>query len=238
MIRPGLNALKGSFVQRSLVASVLLLAVGFPGLAGAAELSFTAKQNAAAGASAVGVTVFWLLGGLTLFGAVMTITRRHPVTAALFLVLTLFSTGGLFLVLNATFLAAIQVLVYAGAVMVLFMFVVMAVARGDAEEIGLTRGLFPKVLGLIAIGVFADRLLRVFLAQPASLPGVVPDGFGDVRSIGRLLFSTYLLPFEALSLLLLVAIVGAVMITRRPGQSSAAHGASVELTSRREPKGL
>lgn len=181
----------------------------------------------AAGISSGATWAFWIFGVLTLLGAIGTITRRNPVTAALWLVLTLFATGGLFLVLNATFLAVIQVLVYAGAVMVLFVFVVMAVSDADAERFSIPRGWLSKLLGLAAVAVLADRLLRVLAASSFELPGrlapteVVSPTFGTVNEVGRLLFTTYLLPFEVLSVLLLVAVVAAVMITRRRNETAA-----------------
>jgi len=166
---------------------------------------------------------FWLLGGLALLGALGTVTRRSPVQAALFLVLTLVATGGLFLVLHASFLAAMQVLVYAGAVMVLFLFVVMSVSHTEGETLGLAQGTLGKLIGLAAVGVLGHQLLRVCLrlGDGRSLRAALPGDFGDVRSLGRWIFSRYLLPFEAISVLLLVAIVAAVAITRRPPRGRA-----------------
>ncbi|MBK8479817.1 MAG: NADH-quinone oxidoreductase subunit J [Proteobacteria bacterium] len=167
---------------------------------------------------------FWLFGGLALLGALGTVTRRSPVQAALFLVLTLVATGGLFLVLHASFLAAIQVLVYAGAVMVLFLFVVMSVSHTEGEALGLAQGTLGKLIGVGAVGLLLHRMLQVCLQAGAAAVGAVPlpAGFGDVRSLGRWLFSRYLLPFETISVLLLVAIVAAVAITRRPDRGRAA----------------
>lgn len=160
---------------------------------------------------------FWLLGGLAVLGALGTVTRRSPVQAALFLALTLVATGGLFLVLHASFLAAIQVLVYAGAVLVLFLFVVMSVSHTEGETFGLAQGTLGKLIGLAAVGVLGQRIVGLCLSSSSGTPSAaLSAGFGDVRSVGRLLFSRYLLPFEAISVLLLVAIVAAVAVTRRP----------------------
>ena len=159
---------------------------------------------------------FWLLGGLAVLGALGTVTRRSPVQAALFLVLTLVATGGLFLVLHASFLAAIQVLVYAGAVMVLFLFVVMSVSHTEGETFGLAQGTLGKLIGLAAVGVLGQRIVGLCSSSSGTPSAALSAGFGDVRSVGRLLFSRYLLPFEAISVLLLVAIVAAVAVTRRP----------------------
>ena len=109
----------------------------------------------------------------------------------------------------------IQVLVYAGAIMVLFMFVVMSVPYPDREEIGLLRGFSYKALAVVATAVLVWKLLLAVDRTPIRVATSLPDDFGDVYGIGRLLFSDYLFPFEAISILLLVAIVGAVMVSRR-----------------------
>lgn len=185
----------------------------------------------AAGSWSGATWVFWICGVITLAGAIGTITRRNPVSAALWLILTLFATGGVFLALHATFLAVIQVLVYAGAVMVLFVFVVMAVSDVNAERFAVPRAWLSKIVGLVALGVVVDRLLRVFVAGGSSLAGAsaakaLPPDFGTVRSVGRLLFSTYLLPFEVLSVLLLVAVIAAVTVTRHRREAPANDGAT------------
>lgn len=170
----------------------------------------------AAGPVAQGTQLaFYVFGGLALLGALLTITQRNPVTAALFLIVTLISTAAIFVLVNATFLAAIQVLVYAGAIMVLFIFVVMSVPHPDREEIGLLRGTASKVLGVLGVGLLMGRLIAMLRHHSSPVMATVSDDFGDVVGIGRLLFSDYLYPFEAISVLLLIAIVGAVMVSRR-----------------------
>jgi NADH-quinone oxidoreductase subunit J len=160
---------------------------------------------------------FYAFGALALAGAILTITRKNPVSAALFLVLTLVSTGGVYLALHATFLAAIQVLVYAGAIMVLFIFVVMSVGKpDDNERVSLLTAWPTKLLGLLAIGALVFRIAMVVGQKELAGTRAVAANYGSVEQMGRLLFTDYLFPFEAISILLLVAIVGAVMITRRP----------------------
>ncbi len=201
---------------------------------------------------------FGILAGMTLLGALATITRRNPVTAAMCLVWTLFCSAGLYLLLHASFLAVIQVLVYAGAIMVLFVIVVMSVDRPEEEELGLTRGLMTKIVGILGLSfllilfvmVLSGPEVRRATSEEDTLcggaqkiqctgnfecrvagnanntgdPGNAPDAagkcvlksnYGDVKFVGRLLFSKYLFPFEAISLLLLVSIVGAVVVSRR-----------------------
>lgn len=171
-------------------------------------------QAAKSGANGA-LWTFYIFGALTVFGAVMTISRRNPVTAALWLVFTLFCTGGVYLSLHATFMAAIQVLVYAGAIMVLFMFVVMSVGNTEHQEFGLLRGLSSKIVGLVGIGLLGWRLIAVLMASKPPKAAMVSDAYGSVGSMGKVLFSDYLFPFEAISVLLLIAIVGAVIVSRR-----------------------
>ena len=133
---------------------------------------------------------------------------------------TLICTAGLYLVLHATFLAAMQVLVYAGAVMVLFLFVVMIVGPEGRPRLRFPGDALPKVLGIVALGVIVERLIRAAVLAETVQPDLVGDNFGTVRSVGKLLFQDYLFAFEAVSVLLLVAIVGAVMVTRQRDRST------------------
>lgn len=187
-------------------------------VAGAAWAAPQAAAAAKAPAASGALWTFYIFGALTIFGAVMTISRRNPVTAALWLVFALFCTGGVYLSLHATFMAAIQVLVYAGAIMVLFMFVVMSVGNTEHQEFGIMRGLFSKVVALVAIGFLAWPLISSLMALKPVKAAMVSDGYGTVHSMGKVLFAEYLFPFEAISVLLLVAIVGAVIISRRSNE--------------------
>jgi NADH-quinone oxidoreductase subunit J len=190
--------------------------------------SLAMGQDAAFKASGVSDSVslshwvaFYLLAGLTVLSALACITRRNPVVAAVWLVGTLGASAGIYLLLHATFMAAIQVLVYAGAIMVLFVFVIMAVERPAQEEIGLGRSLGTKLIGLVALALLSFRLLPVLWGPEVRQASVVAREFGTVNDLGRLLFTNYLFPFEAISILLLVAIVGAVVVTRRNRQGDA-----------------
>jgi NADH-quinone oxidoreductase subunit J len=191
------------------------LGLFWPALALAQDQSFTAAGAGAKGGGPM-MWAFYIIGGLTVMGAVATITRRNPVVAAICLVGTLAGTAGLYLLLHATFIAAMQVLVYAGAIMVLFVFVVMAVERPEEEEI-ISRGWGTIVVGVVAVAVLFVRLFPVVMGpEVKQAAAAVSKDFGTVGTIGRLLFNTnFLFPFEALSVLLLVAIVGAVIINRR-----------------------
>ena len=165
--------------------------------------------------------IFWGFAGLAVVSALSCITRRSPVASALWLVVTLFSLAALFVLLDAQFIAVLQVLVYAGAIMVLFLFVIMLLNLGPAGPTDL-KG--PAGLGvgvLLAGGLFVQLL---GLARAAPSPGLVlPPGAvaraaaeqGMVPAVARPLFAAYLVPFEITSILLLAAIVGAVVLAKR-----------------------
>jgi len=156
--------------------------------------------------------VFWLLAAFVTFFAIFTITRKNPVTAVMSLVATFFGLAALYATMSAHFLAVVQVLVYAGAIMVLFIFVVMILNREEVAPLSLS---LVRVLGVLA-GVYL--LVKfwniVSVGTPAGPPTAVSDSFGTVASIGDILFRDFLYPFEAISLLLLVAIVGGVVVSR------------------------
>jgi NADH-quinone oxidoreductase subunit J len=192
-----------------------LIAQLLPALAAAQEASLTVGGDAAAKGSLGPLVAFYVIGGLTVAGAVATITRRNPVVAAVCLVGTLFASAGLYLLLHATFMAAVQVLVYAGAIMVLFVFVIMAVENPEGEEIGLGRSIGVKLLGVIGAGFLLFRVISVVMnGNEVKRAGAVATDYGTAEAMGKLLFSEYLFPFEAISILLLVAIVGSVVVSR------------------------
>jgi NADH-quinone oxidoreductase subunit J len=148
--------------------------------------------------------------------ALLVVWNRNPVLSALFLVLNLGCVAVLFLTLAGEFLAAVQVILYAGAIMVLFLFVIMLL-RPDAAGPRFAAGRFVTglVLGLAvlfgaAIVRAAGRLPGAGVVPPASAPG-----FGSAAAVGSVLFTEYLYPFEIASLLLLVAMVGAVVLAKR-----------------------
>ena len=156
--------------------------------------------------------LFYLFSCLALVCGVMVLVSRNPVNSAMFLVLTIASLAGLFVLLQAFFLAAIQILVYAGAVMVLFLFVIMLLDL-KAEQRRKIRT-FGLVTGVIAVGsivaIFYHSLKAVPLPrQPAAAVE------GATIPLGNLLFSQYLLPFEIVSVLLLVAMVGVVLLSKK-----------------------
>jgi NADH-quinone oxidoreductase subunit J len=156
---------------------------------------------------------FWGFGGLAAVLAVLVITMKNPIHSALALIGNMFCLAALFALLDAHFLAAIQVLVYAGAIMVLFMFVIMLLNL-KTQELGRARRTLAKGLGLVLLAFVAIRFLAEFKGEALALPPVTGE-YGTLESIGRLIFGPQILPFEVASVLLLAAIMGAVAIAKK-----------------------
>ena len=159
--------------------------------------------------------LFYVFAFLTLtcgFLVVLNPFSTNPVTSAMFLVLTIASLAGLFVLLHAFFLAAVQILVYAGAVMVLFLFVIMLLdLPAEERRKGKKAGM---VLGLIAVGAIVVMILRGLARSPLG-SDPTPALEGSTIPLGRLLFTQYLLPFEIISVLLLVAMVGVILLSKK-----------------------
>ena len=159
--------------------------------------------------------LFYVFSALTLIFGFLVIANpfsNNPVTSAMFLVLSIASLAGLFVLLHAFFLAAVQVLVYAGAVMVLFLFVIMLLDLKAEERRRI------RIVGLFAGGISVAAIAVIFgmsLPKTALLTSVTQQHEGDTASLGRLLFSQYALPFEIVSVLLLVAMVGVVLLSKK-----------------------
>ena len=168
------------------------------------------------GATSGALVMFWALAILVVGGAITTVLQKNTVTAVMALVATFFGLAGLYLMLSAQFLAVIQVLVYAGAIMTLFVFVVMVLNREEAEPF-VWRGWFTKGVGIVGVAYAGTKLGTFLFAQrsPASTQAP-PANWGGVADVGMTLFRDYLFPFEALSLMLLVAVIGAVVVARTP----------------------
>jgi len=164
--------------------------------------------------------LFFLFGATALVSSVFVITRENPVASVMFLVVSLFSLAGMFVLLDAHFLAAVQVIVYAGAIMVLFLFVVMLLNLGHARTAEF-RGPFARMLaGSLGVALVAFLGRMVAGAGGAAPTGDSPvlaalEQRGAVGAVAIPLFREYLVPFEVTSILLLVAIVGAVVLARR-----------------------
>ena len=163
------------------------------------------------------VILFALFSLAAIFFAFNVIFRKNAVHCALHLVGVLLSLSGLFVLLNAQFIAAIQILVYAGAIMVLFLFVVMLLnVKGETPL--LTPGAAKGFGFLFALLAFVELLWIVLSSGGSEGPApvaVLAKEFGSPAEIGRLLYSTWLFPFEVTSILLLVAVIGAVVLAKR-----------------------
>jgi len=156
--------------------------------------------------------LFYVFAALTLGCGAMVLVSRNPVNSAMFLVLGIASLAGLFVLLHAFFLAAVQVLVYAGAVMVLFLFVIMLLDL-KAEERRRIKA-FSAVAGVLAVGAILAALFQS-LRESTLAVDASPSLKGETLPLGKLLFTTYVLPFEIVSLLLLVAMVGVILLSKK-----------------------
>lgn len=157
--------------------------------------------------------IFYPLAVLTLGGALMMILARNAIYSAMSLVLTFFGLAGLYVLLAAELIAALQIIVYAGAIMVLFLFVVLLLNLGE-DDLEVPRLTLGSAVGGATALVFWCFTYVVFEGFTEGLPAEFPEGFGSVASIGKLLYTQFLLPFEATSVLLLAAMVGAVVVAK------------------------
>ncbi|MBK9030221.1 MAG: NADH-quinone oxidoreductase subunit J [Myxococcales bacterium] len=165
---------------------------------------------------------FWGFAALTVLGSLFVITRRNMVTAVMGMVGTFFALAALYMLLYAHFLAIIQMLVYAGAIMVLFVFVIMILNKPEAEPMPAT-GRAGKALAGLAMVYLVARIGSVLVDVPSRVTAVqnaapaktaFGDDWGSTAAVGWNLFNDYLFPFEAVSILLLIAVVGAIAIAR------------------------
>lgn len=165
--------------------------------------------------------LFWLLSVIALIASVSMIIQRNPVYSALFLIVTLLCLAGLFLLLNAHFLAVIQIIVYAGAIMVLFLFVIMLLDV-RRTEVTASRVKLQKSLGiLLGVVFFLETVLVLRSGTVKEMARAVattaePD-FGTAVALGRSLFAHYVFPLQLAAILLFVALIGAVVLAKRRG---------------------
>jgi NADH-quinone oxidoreductase subunit J len=159
--------------------------------------------------------LFLVLTGLTLFSAIVVVTARNPIHSVLALIATFFCLSGHYVLMNAQFLAAVNIIVYAGAIMVLFLFVIMFLNMRREDEESKTN--LSKMISLIVGGVLMVMLIMIFrVAQTGVVdPQTYKSTTGLAENLGVLLYSDYLLPFELASVLFLIAMVGAVMLGKR-----------------------
>ncbi|HZR29368.1 MAG TPA: NADH-quinone oxidoreductase subunit J [Terriglobales bacterium] len=159
--------------------------------------------------------LFFIFAAVCIAGAINLLAQSHPINSALSLIVVMGSLAVLYLLLGAEFVAAIQIIIYAGAVMVLFIFVIMLLNAGVEEHSGKSYVAWfigiPSVTVLVGLAVYS-----LVLYQEKSAPAIGPDPLlGSVQEIAHLLFGKFLLPFEVTSVLILIAIMGAVVLARR-----------------------
>lgn len=183
--------------------------------------------------------VFYVFAALLVFASAMVITLRNPVKSALFLVLAFFSAAGLWLLLAAEFLAIVLVLVYVGAVMVLFLFVVMML------DINLARlragfGEYLPIGGIVAVLLVLEMGLILssgrFGAAQMPEPTAHAANYSNTRVLGRLIYTVYAYPFELAALILLVAIIAAIALTMRRRKDTKYQDPSKQIAVRREDR--
>ncbi|MBI1909422.1 MAG: NADH-quinone oxidoreductase subunit J [Deltaproteobacteria bacterium] len=152
---------------------------------------------------------FYLFALVTLGGAIGVIALPNTLSSAISLVVSLFGLAGLYVLLQAHFVAAMQILLYAGAIMVLFVFVIMLLNPGRRMVVG--RLPFMALIGIL-VGAYLAVVMVLRMVGLADPQVTLPPSFGYLRPLGEILFSIYLVPFEAASFLLLIAIVGVVVL--------------------------
>jgi len=162
------------------------------------------------------LALFIGLAAISILTAISMLLSRDSIYSALFLVLNFLAVATLYLLLNAAFIAMVQITVYAGAIMVLFLFVIMLLGPSRDTLGGPFRWQLPAAI-LLGLGLVAELAISI-LGRGEALPAgatSLGEAFGSPSSVGKLLFSEYLVPFEITSVLLLVAMVGAIILTRR-----------------------
>jgi NADH-quinone oxidoreductase subunit J len=176
---------------------------------------------------AVETILFYVLGTLAVGSSLLVIGQRNPVYSVMLLIASFAALAGIYVLLDAPFTAVTQIIVYAGAIMVLFLFVVMLlnVGQEDAAEYDQSHPFnrpfvrrFGALLGIVFVAELAWAVWHVSTRQPAAIAAAAPGSVSSVREIGRVLFTDYAFPFEATSLLILVALVGAVVLARQDAE--------------------
>ena len=171
---------------------------------------------------------FYLFAAVAVLASLLVIAQRNPIYSVLFLIASFGALSGLYVLLEAPFVAMIQIIVYAGAIMVLFLFVVMLLnaPHEDTEE-DLERGVRPpssgrvKAFGGLLAIVLVVELMWVVMASRRAPIAIAGQAVSSVTAIGRSLFTEYAFPFEVTSVLILVALVGAVVLARRESSEGA-----------------
>ncbi len=187
------------------------------------------------------VVIFIISAVVAIFGAAMMIAQRNPVASVLYLILSLVAQAVIYVQLGALFVGVMLVIVYAGAIMVLFLFVIMLLNLRGGEDIGQPSGRvsrFTKYAVTLLLFVELVFVIRgVVLPLPvADVVSSHPDAFGSVRSVSMLLFTRYLYPFQLTGVLMLIAVVGAVVIARKERPEEHLDEAATEVAPTEKPE--
>jgi len=179
--------------------------------------------------------VFYALGTVLLVSGLLVITARNPVHGVLFLVLAFFTAAGIWLLLRAEFLAIALVVVYVGAVMVLFLFVVMML---DINLERVREGFWRNLpLALVVGGIMVIEMIAVLANRYyGAVPRQVPPGYSNTKELGRVLYTQYAYAFEIAAVVLLVAIIAAIALTLRKRKDSRSQDPSAQVRVRREDR--
>lgn len=163
----------------------------------------------------MGITqiLFWTLSIISLFSALMVITSKNPVYSVLWLIITFFTISGHYILLNAQFLAIVNIIVYAGAIMVLFLFVIMLMNLNKDTEPQKNKWL--KLAGAVSGGCLLLVMIAALRNSQDQMTELAKGNIGLIQSLGKVLFKDYVVPFEISSVLFLSAMVGAVVIGKR-----------------------
>jgi len=160
--------------------------------------------------------MFYIFGFGAVVSALLMVTNKRPVRAAMSLVATMSFLAGLYVLLDAHLIAALQLIVYAGAIMVLFLFVIMLLNIEEKEGRLAGNTILLQIVGIVVVGLLFVMMVSLIKMNGSILAfGEVAAEFGTTKAVGKLLFTKYLLPFEIASVLLLAAIVGAVILAKR-----------------------
>ena len=161
------------------------------------------------------VIIFYFLAAITLATAFLTIYSRNPIHSAIYLVLCFFSIAGHYLLFNAQFLALVHIIVYSGAIMVLFLFTIMLMNLNKEDEVHKPR--ITRIGALIVFIIMSIVFITIFINSKTIMTGYDTSGedFQSIKVLGKVLLNEYMFPFEFISILLLVAMIGTVLLTKK-----------------------
>lgn len=161
------------------------------------------------------VIIFYFLAAITLATAFLTIYSRNPIHSAIYLVLCFFSIAGHYLLFNAQFLALVHIIVYAGAIMVLFLFTIMLMNLNKEDEVHKPR--ITRIGALVVFIIMSIIFITIFINSKTIMTGYDTSGedFQSIKVLGKVLLNEYMFPFEFISVLLLAAMIGTVLLTKK-----------------------